>query len=279
MPLKIHQPAAPLSNYIEYFWYLNEQIPYSREKILPTNTVELIINFGDVFQLQEHPENQTVRTMDNAWLVGLQTKYLINEIMGHSHMIGIRFKPWGIMPFFQIPAQKFQNHIIEMDAIWQYLINDLREALFERPTILDKFSFLEQFFSERYKVDQHQLLPIQYAMQELANVGQKISIRELSETVGMSQKHLANQFKKFVGVSPKMMARLYRFQHVLQSINPLEEIDWAALAADSLYYDQSHFNKDFQYFTGLTPSAYLDVRRDIFLKMKQDGTTHFVPIG
>jgi len=39
-------------------------------------------------------------------------------------------------------------------------------------------------------------------------------------------------------------------------------VHWAQIANDAGYYDQSHFVRDFQQFTGLNPSRYLIDKQD-----------------
>ena len=61
--------------------------------------------------------------------------------------------------------------------------------------------------------------------------------------------------KGSIGVTPKRLARAYRFTAVL-SINPAEPVDWGDLAAGAGYFDQAHFGHEFRAFTGLTPTRY-----------------------
>jgi AraC-like DNA-binding protein len=81
--------------------------------------------------------------------------------------------------------------------------------------------------------------------------------------MGISQNHLGTQFKRLLGGTPKVLARLYRFQHALRSIDPMQPVDWTWVAHQSRYYDQPHFNKDFIAFTGHSPGDYLRLRRRV----------------
>jgi AraC-like DNA-binding protein len=63
------------------------------------------------------------------------------------------------------------------------------------------------------------------------------------------------------GVTPKRLARTYRFAATVFSINPAGPIDWADLAGGAGYFDQAHFGHEFRAFTGLTPTRYVEVRR------------------
>ena len=69
--------------------------------------------------------------------------------------------------------------------------------------------------------------------------------------------------------TPKELARIYRFKHILQHIDPTQPIDWSDVAYRSGYYDQSHFNKDFEAFTGHNPSGYLRLRYQLYLQNPQ----------
>jgi AraC-like DNA-binding protein len=76
-----------------------------------------------------------------------------------------------------------------------------------------------------------------------------------------------------------MLARVFRFQHVLQHIRPAEEMNWIDIALAWHYHDQSHFNKEFAAFTGLTPSDYIDLRAKYHADFGKNENGHFVPIG
>ena len=76
----------------------------------------------------------------------------------------------------------------------------------------------------------------------------------------MSQNHLGSLVKRMVGSSPKELARLYRFDHVLRSLDPTHAVDWTLIAHQAGYYDQSHLNKDFVAFTGHNPTDYERIR-------------------
>jgi AraC-like DNA-binding protein len=119
-----------------------------------------------------------------------------------------------------------------------------------------------------------------YAVDEIARCGGALSIKGLSDALGISQKHLIAQLRQTVGVSPKVLARIYRFQAVLSAIDPARDVDWAAVAHSALYYDQAHFNHDFAAFTGLRPTDYVRLRAQYLGSSLTRGEgVHFVPLG
>jgi methylphosphotriester-DNA--protein-cysteine methyltransferase len=73
----------------------------------------------------------------------------------------------------------------------------------------------------------------------------------------LSQKTLIARFQKRVGLAPKMLGRVFRFQRALQAMAQPAARDLTGLALDAGYYDQAHFNHEFRQFSGLTPTEYL----------------------
>jgi methylphosphotriester-DNA--protein-cysteine methyltransferase len=102
---------------------------------------------------------------------------------------------------------------------------------------------------------------VRHASSALAAATGAVAIGELCAAAGVSGTHLAQRFKAVVGVTPKRLARTYRFTSTVLALDPAGPVDWAAVAARAGYYDQAHFGHDFRSFTGLTPTRYLDIRR------------------
>jgi AraC-like DNA-binding protein len=88
-----------------------------------------------------------------------------------------------------------------------------------------------------------------------------VVIGDLSAAAGVSGTHLAQRFKELVGVTPKRLARTYRFAATLLAIDPAGPVNWVDLAGRAGYFDQAHFSHEFRAFTGLTPTRYVEVRR------------------
>ena len=84
-----------------------------------------------------------------------------------------------------------------------------------------------------------------------------MAIRDLAATIGITQKHLITLFDKFVGLKPKLFERICKFQSVLKTIEVGRTVQWTDVALACGYYDQAHFIKEFQAFSGLNPARYL----------------------
>ena len=276
--MQLYFPRQPLSQFITCLWYVDLQVPYTREKILPTGTIELMINFGPPHR-RFNKDETAFDLMQKSWIAGFQTGFVVNEPVAETCIMGVRFKPGGAFPFLGLPIAEITDLVIDMDCLWGGFIDEVRERLLAQSTVADKFALLEQILWQRMNLERLDTAVINHAVHHITTTNGNLSLKALSNDIGISQKHLITQFKKSVGVSPKQLSRVTRFQKVLNEINPMQPVDWRKIAHACHYYDQSHFNRDFAAFTGMSPSKYVQFRQTLLDAQPQQGEdVHFVPI-
>jgi AraC-like DNA-binding protein len=83
----------------------------------------------------------------------------------------------------------------------------------------------------------------------------RLRIERLAEAAGVSRQYLTRSFREAVGVAPKLFARLARFQAGLAYAGCGANVDWARIALELGYADQSHMIAEFREFGGLTPET------------------------
>ena len=259
----IYIPSPPLNAYIDRLYYVDGLAPYPHEKILPDSRLDLKINFGGAVQAYKADHTEPFATCSDSWWVGLWSASHIVDWPLDMRYFGVSFKPGGAYPFLQLPVSELHNQVVPLDVLWGHCATEIRERMYAAPTLQARFALLEQYLLARFCEDPYGLDAIQYALAQIAQCHGALSIRALSDQMGISQNHLGTQFKQLVGGTPKELARLYRFEHALRSIDPTQPVDWTRVALQSHYYDQSHFNKDFVEFTGHNPTEYLRLRRRV----------------
>lgn len=95
------------------------------------------------------------------------------------------------------------------------------------------------------------------ALAAIDRSGGALRIDTLADGLGVSRQHLAAQFRAKVGLTPKMYARICRFRRATGALAQAAAPDWAQLALDCGYFDQSHLIHDFQEFSGSAPESFL----------------------
>jgi len=278
MIISEHFPSAPLSNYVDTMRYCEGPAQYRQLKILPVPSLTLMINFDDNYQCYKPDQVRPCWSYSESWSSGLWNTYQLWTRPENMQLLMVVFKPTGAYPFLHLPLYELHNDIVSLEAIWGYMAGEIREQLYDAPTIQARFGLLEQLLLARLSQPPKGFDAVQYAVAEIARHHGVLPIRALSDQMGFSQKHLIAQFKQFTGGTPKELARIYRFSHVLYSLDRSQPIEWGEVGYQAGYYDQSHFDQEFKTFTGHTPTDFLRLRRQVHNENPQLDPT-YLPVG
>lgn len=82
-----------------------------------------------------------------------------------------------------------------------------------------------------------------------------INVRTAAKQLGISERYLHKLSIKHLGMSPKMALKIRRFTKSLQLNAANSMFNWAQIALDAGYYDQSHMIDDYQQFVGKSPGS------------------------
>jgi AraC-like DNA-binding protein len=268
-------PGPPLGEFIEWFWYYDDFYPlHRREHVLPDGTFELIIELRDqprrLFNRNDSNRHESFR---RGWFSGSHSEYIVIDALPNSSMIGAHFRPGGVTPFLGLPADELRDRVCELDAFWGRSAWDLRDHLLAATSPHAKFQCLEQFLVDRLRRSEsavYRRARVTWAVQRFLHEPHGITISDVVGETGISHKHFINEFRRHVGLTPKLFCRIQRFRQVLTEISHRRTVDWADVAFSCGYFDQAHFVHDFQAFAGLNPTAYLRY---------QPGDPRFVPVG
>lgn len=257
-----HIPPAPLCWFVEwFFFYEGYAPPHTREKRLPDGVVELIINLTENPKwLFDSENNKPATPFQRCWISGQQKNFLLIDVAGETSMMGIRFKAGGAHPFFKFPMSELRDQVVELDQVWGRQAHFIQEKLVEAASPELKFQLLENFLIEQAS---RELAPnpfIEFAVKALYSSTEDLSIKMLTEKTGISHKHLIRTFDKVMGIKPKLLARIFKFQKAIHLLELGKPVKWTDLAYECGYFDQAHFIKEFQHFSGINPTAYFDNR-------------------
>lgn len=256
MESSIYKPEGPLSSFVDFFWSQNGYEPISsKERILPTGSIQLIINLDEIaFQIYEET---ATHVLDPIIVTCAQAEPVIINSHSRRSTLGVQFKPGGIFPLLHIKADELNGEIISLSSIIGNLKSDkLYSRLLGSTSPLKQLKCLEQFLLGSLGLGDSVHPVVMFALQKLQSSFYQDRISELAESFGLSPKRFTDIFKQEVGITPKLFSRIKRFQQVLTRINSKQPINWTHLAFEFGYYDQSHLIRDFKVLSALTPSEY-----------------------
>jgi AraC-like DNA-binding protein len=253
-----YKPIPPLSKFVDSFWlYEGYEPEHQTERILPTGTLELVINLRQNelrFYDAERPENCS--RFSGAVVSGAHGRGF--EPTEEAFIIGVHFKPGGAFPFLGVPTCDLADTHVDLETLWGLSAGRLRERLCEARTSAERFQLLQEALLSRlcHGVEQHYAVSAALEMFGKNQAGP--TVREAAKYLGLSQRRFIQVFKAEVGMTPKLFSRIQRFQQTRTFIQHNPPINWADLAVDLGYFDQSHLIREFLEFSGLSPTDYIN---------------------
>jgi AraC-like DNA-binding protein len=257
MQYKEFPAAEPLANYVKCFWVLEGGLAASEaaERILPDGCIEIIFNLGAPFK-QHNADGSTQRQPLNL-LVGQMRRHLLIEPTGIVRLLGVRFWPGGAHPFLMFPQAEITDRIIDLEAVLGGAVRDIESRFSDTPTPVEALRHVQTVLLARLRQLRRHDESLSKAVALILCSGGRVSIKTLAEEMGISSRNLDRRFHARVGLSPKALCRIVRFQRVFRMLerNPADP-NWVKIALDCGYYDQSHFIREFKSLSGKEPTSY-----------------------
>lgn len=258
MVYRSYVPRAPLNQFVERLWLVSgAQVP-RREYILPSGTVELVVNLhDDRVRIDGTVHGAQGRTLSGVAVSGTYTGAFIIDAMQHAAMMGVHFRPGGAFVVLGVPCSELVDAHVDLAAIWgEAAARKLRERLCNAPTDQARFEYLEAELLRRLRGGGHRHPVVPFALQCFTSRGIGASVQEVARRFGLSHRRFLTVFTTEVGLPPKQFCRILRFRHLHAIAQQAGRIDWAQLALACGFFDQSHLANEFRRLSGLTPSEY-----------------------
>ena len=246
--MKIYQPKKELRPYVRYYWVLESDEPFS-VLTFPIGCPQIIFHKKTPLYIPEIEKNQSEFTISGQvnFPAHLQSD-------GSLDMIVVVFHPHTIGIFIDTPPSAFYNLEISGYDIEKRQLNEIARKIFDSEDSNICIDTLERFL--------------------LSKIRPSININRIGESINSLLRHpsmpvnlLANAaclckrqyervFRDTIGMNPKEYARIVRFQKAMWLMQR-GETNFAAIAAECGYSDQSHLIRNFKELSGHTPELLL----------------------
>ncbi|GAB3717775.1 hypothetical protein GCM10027592_60140 [Spirosoma flavus] len=272
-----------LANVFSHFYVVRQpkDAPTVRQQLLPNYEMLLAFNFGP--DLPAWMGNSMYRLQRTAVMGPLQ-KLLRYDVGPGTDLIVIVFTLNGFYRLFgktiQLRGSIHADSATSTGAGFtdgDMLMNpECLENLWKKLAATCSLDERIQHFSD-YAM-QH-LAPFDATMQTLFETiphfrhSQVDPIKAVAQDHQLSTRTMQLRFQHQLGYSAKELTRFLRFKKLITQLlnQPPVSPDWSELVFMYGYHDQSHLIRDFQYFTGLTPSTFIKQLADQSMCISQPG--------
>jgi AraC-like DNA-binding protein len=241
-------PHPALAGHVACLW-MSHAAPSGapvRHRVLPDNCIDIL--WQDRAPL--------------GFVAGMMSRPHRVEVAQPVLTVAVRFLPGAARAFFDLPLHVLQDGHPALSELWpRGEAEALAASLWERErTVDERLATIERALLARLRgreADRADRLA-RAAVGLIERSGGLLPVEELARSLGVSRQHLALQFRERVGLNTKTFAMVCRFRRASAAVRDLRggSVDWAGLAGEWGYYDQSHLIHEFQMFAGETPETF-----------------------
>jgi AraC-like DNA-binding protein len=251
-------PAPALRPYLSrpYQGFVEHRPGPMRRLEVPHGGIVLVVNLGEPFRISG-PRDPLGEEHRGTFLAGLADEYAITEYVGSSQGIQVDLTPPGAHVLLGLPMSELANRVVQLEDVLGPTARLLTEALYEAPGWRARFELLDVALGARLAAARPPSPDVAWAWRRLVDTGGGVEIGALTSQLGCSRRHLIARFREQVGLPPKALARVMRFNRVVALLGRDDGGRLAEIAYACGYYDQSHLNRDFRDLAGITPGEFL----------------------
>ncbi|MEX0807283.1 MAG: AraC family transcriptional regulator [Dongiaceae bacterium] len=222
----------------------------------PKMLVPFVINLGPAFDIDSPGNLSAALEPYDSFVAGLHNRYALVRSSGRSQCLQVNFTLIGAWRLFGVAMHEIANRIVSIED----LVGDEGRVAIDRIRMAsgwpERFEILDDFLLKRLggaAVVPHR---IDRALHRLKTTGGAVGIGALADELDCSCKQLIRLFDDTVGLPPKIVARIYRFERAVRRLGAPSRPALSELALECGYYDQAHFNREFRAFVGCAPGEY-----------------------
>ncbi|MGH9183893.1 MAG: helix-turn-helix domain-containing protein [Acidimicrobiales bacterium] len=253
------RPAPPLRAFIErYVGYRLSGFAPGVHRGLPSRHLTFIVSIGPAIDVIEQSDPHQAPDSYRCVVSGLQARPATIGYGAHQEGVAIELSPLGARAQFGMPSRALWDASIECADVVGRQGWELWERLQSVPDWPTRFAVCDDVLIRWTNPDAHVAAELTHAWQSLVRSGGTTAVGDLATAVGWSRQHLARRFGDEFGLSPKLAARVMRFERATTMLrNTPSFTTITQVAAACGYFDQSHLDRDFIELAGCTPSQLL----------------------
>jgi AraC-like DNA-binding protein len=249
-------PAARISGVIDSYTFYQERTGgFTTRRELPHGGAVMIVNLGEPISLVGGDGAAIRLGAGESFVAGAHLRPALSISSGRQAGVHIHLSLPALRRLLGVPMAQIVDRVVRLEDVLGGGLAARLAGLGGLP-MGEQVAWLDTVLSARLggasPVDPQQ----HYAVRLLCG-RPDLDIGDIARDIGWSPKHLASRTRDCLGVGPRSFRRLLRFSRLMDLLQAPPLPGWAAAAAEAGYCDQSHMNREFREFAGLTPTEYL----------------------
>jgi AraC-like DNA-binding protein len=267
-------PSPDLAPFVRQLYMFEANVPGDMvvtDRLYADNAVVRVILHGDI--VGPGPDGQD-QPLNGSWLLGGNLHGFPLRITGPFRTIGFAIRPCAWRALFDSEAGSMIDKAEPLGNHWGDIATQMMVRLTQAENDEAAFAILEDAIRQRLATRERTRIDEQIALfEQIARTHSAARVDEVAARLGLSSRQFERRCYGSFGLSPKTILRRSRFLDIAAAMKGFavrEDHELAMLG----YFDQSHRNREFRKFIGMTPGQFLKNNTplmDLGLSMREQG--------
>lgn len=259
------QPSAHLQSFVQCYLLLHFKVAKNGPALIksypPCPEQCLTFNPHATLMSVNQQTGEVIHRTSN-YLSGQQVSRLNLHLSNDYLMLKVVFSPGAMYQLFGIPLLPFTDQYLDTETVIGNEIKEVNEQMANAESYQAIIQIAEHYLWKKVKTKKTEGNAVDKIGKLLIDNPTRFSLDWLASQACWSPRQLERQFMERMGVSPKFLARISRFDKAfsLKQLDP--SLDWLSIALQTGYNDYQHLVKDFKQFAGVTPNVMMQAEKN-----------------
>jgi AraC-like DNA-binding protein len=265
------KPDARLRPWILCYWMVEPQNenenataqpasadPDKLQLLIPDGHSEIVFRFAGSFTRWGIDEPDKRAQMAASYVIGGRSKSVFTQSTGGLRLAGVKLDPCALRTLIGMPLSEFRDTTVAFTDLEMRALSELEERIANLRIVDQLASVFDQFFLRRMMDGLREENAVSRLLERIRMTRGSQSILQWAREHRIDPRTLERRFVAQMGMTPKQFARIERFKYSYHRLGNRQPGKWRTYL--EAYYDESHFNREFKNFLGMSPMTWLNHR-------------------
>lgn len=263
MIYKIIPPSAVLKAFVKDYTLLhfkagaNQSAPV---KPFPANTQHCLVFYLEGSVNAFTHDGSSAAIYPKIAVNGSQINRFNFHLSAAFLMFSVNFHPWVLSKLLRMPLTDLVDDRIDGEAVLPPGIQRVYQQMVNARSHENLVAIVEKYLLTRIQQMEKDAHPIDKVIQLMTEDSALRPVEELASHACLSVSRFERRFMQQTGITPKLFARINRFQRACHLKENRPDLDWLRIALETGYHDYQHLVKDCKQFAGTTPNTLLQAQ-------------------
>jgi AraC-like DNA-binding protein len=221
---------------------------------LPCTFVPVIIDLdaGWTVAHRQHAGSAPLRL--GSFVAGITDGPVLVGHRGSAHCLQVDLTPLGARRLIGMPMSELANQTVPIDDVLGRFGRELVQRVGEAPDWPARFALIDAAIRARLADAAPVDAGVEWSLHRITTSGGAAAIGDLASELGWSHRRLIARYRNVVGLPPKLVARIVRFERLTALLAADGAADWAGAATACGYFDQAHLAREVRELADITPT-------------------------